>query len=51
MKKFVSFCPVRPTFAKMTGSAEFRAVTHHREAGVEGQLLIETTWIPIPGED
>lgn len=39
--------PDRASFAAMISSAEFRAAEHHREAGLEGQLNIETTWLPV----
>jgi uncharacterized protein (DUF1330 family) len=39
--------PSRAEFMAMIAAPEFQAVAHHREAGLEGQLNIETTWIPV----
>lgn len=39
--------PNRASFAAMISSPEFRAAEHHREAGLEGQLNIETTWLTV----
>ena len=38
--------PDRASLAAMISSPEFQAAEHHREAGLEGQLNIETTWLP-----
>ena len=38
--------PDRAALIAMITAPEFLAVAHHREAGLEGQLNIETTWIP-----
>ena len=34
--------PSREVFLRLTGSPEYRAIAVHREAGLEGQLNIET---------
>lgn len=39
--------PNRAAFMAMIAAPEFQAASHHREAGLEGQLNIETTWIPV----
>ena len=39
--------PDRPAFMAMIEDPVFRSASHHREAGLEGQLNIETTWIPV----
>lgn len=39
--------PDRASFVAMISSPEFKAAAHHREAGLEGQLNIETTWLPV----
>jgi len=39
--------PDRASFTAMITSPEFQAAAHHREAGLEGQLNIETTWLPV----
>lgn len=39
--------PSRAAFTAMIAAPEFEAAAHHREAGLEGQLNIETTWIPV----
>ena len=38
--------PNRAAMLQMALSPEFQAIAHHREAGLEGQLNIET--VPIP---
>lgn len=38
--------PDRAAFMAMIAAPEFQAAAHHREAGLDGQLNIETTWIP-----
>lgn len=43
--------PNRKTFVQMLTSPEFQALAIHRDAGLEGQLNIETTWIAIAGQD
>jgi uncharacterized protein (DUF1330 family) len=35
--------PSRPAFFRLATSPEYQAVAVHRDAGLEGQLLIETT--------
>ena len=39
--------PDRAAFMAMIEDPAFQAAAHHREAGLEGQLNIETTWIPV----
>ena len=39
--------PNRAAFSAMITSPEFEAAAYHREAGLDGQLNIETTWIPV----
>ena len=39
--------PNRAAFMAMIADPKFEAAAHHREAGLEGQLNIETTWIPV----
>lgn len=39
--------PDRAAFMAMIDDPAFQAAAHHREAGLEGQLNIETTWIPV----
>lgn len=43
--------PNRSMFVAMLRSDALQALTVHREATLEGQLNIETTWNPIPGAD
>ncbi len=38
--------PDRAALVAMSTSPEWQAVSHHREAGLDGQLNIETTWNP-----
>ncbi len=42
----VVWYPSRKVFLEMTASEDYQAIHHHREAGLEHQVLIETT----PGE-
>ena len=37
--------PDRPALVAMAASPEWGAVSHHREAGLAGQLIIETTHV------
>ena len=39
--------PDRAAFMAMIEDPAFQAASHHREAGLDGQLNIETTWIPV----
>jgi uncharacterized protein (DUF1330 family) len=39
--------PDRAALVAMSTSPEWQAASHHREAGLAGQLNIETTWIPL----
>ena len=39
----VVWYPSRKAFLEMTNSEAYQAIHHHREAGLEHQLLIETT--------
>jgi uncharacterized protein (DUF1330 family) len=39
--------PDRAAFMSMLQAPAFQAASHHRVAGLEGQLNIETTWIPV----
>lgn len=39
--------PDRAALHAMISSPECRAVAHHREAGLAGQLNIEATWLPV----
>lgn len=39
--------PDRPAFMAMIEDPAFQTASRHREAGLEGQLNIETTWIPV----
>jgi hypothetical protein len=39
--------PNRAALAAMISYPVVEAAAHHREAGLQGQLNIETTWIPV----
>lgn len=39
--------PDRAAFMAMIEDPAFQTASHHREAGLDGQLNIETAWIPV----
>lgn len=43
--------PSRAAFARLMSTPEYRAIAVHREAGLEGQLNIETLPGQVPGVD